>query len=106
MTEIILVRHGETNWNVTEVFRGRIDVDLNETGLKQAKLQSGYLAGINIDAIYSSPLKRALKTAEVIAGRKKLEVKIAPGLIDFDFGTWQGLSRQEVMNKYKAIYAE
>ena len=106
MTEIILVRHGETDWNVAEVFRGRIDVELNETGLKQAELLAGYLSSVRIDAVYSSPLKRALRTAEVIADRKKLEVNIAPGLVDFDFGNWQGLSHQEVINKYKALYGE
>jgi len=106
MTEIILVRHGETAWNVAEVFRGRIDVELNETGLKQAELLAGYLSSVRIDAVYSSPLKRALRTAEVIADRKKLGVKIAPGLVDFDFGNWQGLSHQEVRDKYKELYAE
>ncbi len=106
MTEIILVRHGETDWNAAEVFRGRIDVGLNETGLEQAELLGGYLAGIKIDAVYSSQLKRALRTAEVIADRRKFEVKIAPGLVDFDFGNWQGLSRREVMNKYQVLYAE
>ncbi|MFC1954961.1 histidine phosphatase family protein, partial [Chloroflexota bacterium] len=106
MAEIILVRHGETDWNVAEVFRGRIDVELNETGLKQAELLAGYLASIKIDAVYSSPLKRALRTAEITADRKKLEVKIDSGLVDFDFGSWQGLSHQEVRDKYQALYAE
>ena len=106
MAEIILVRHGETDWNVVEVFRGRIDVELNEAGLKQAELLAGYLASIKIDAVYSSPLKRALRTAEVIADRKKLEAKITHGLVDFDFGSWQGLSHQEVRDKYQALYAE
>ena len=106
MTEIILVRHGETDWNVAEVFRGRIDVELNETGLKQAELLAGYLGSVEIDTVYSSPLKRALKTAEVIADRKKLEVSVIPGLVDFDFGNWQGLSHQEVRDKYKELYAE
>ena len=106
MTEIILVRHGETDWNVAEVFRGRNDVELNETGLKQAELLAGYLGSVEIDTVYSSPLKRALKTAEVVANRKKLEVNVAPGLVDFDFGNWQGLSHQEVRDKYKELYAE
>jgi len=56
MTEIILARHGETDWNVEEVFRGRIDVGLNETGIKQAELLTEYLSDLKIDAIYSSPL--------------------------------------------------
>jgi alpha-ribazole phosphatase len=105
MTEIILVRHGETEWNVAEIFRGRIDIDLNETGVRQAELLAEYLSKIKIDAIYSSPLKRASKTAEVIARNHKLDVAIASELIDFDFGKWQGLSHQEVKNKYKELYA-
>jgi broad specificity phosphatase PhoE len=106
MTEIILVRHGETEWNVQQVFRGRIDIELNETGLRQAKLLAEYLSGVNIDAVYSSPLRRALKTAEVIASPHKLEVKIAPGLIDCDFGKWQGLPHQEVKHRYKELYLQ
>ncbi len=105
MTEIILARHGETEWNVAEIFRGRIDVGLNETGVKQAELLAEYLSNLKIEAVYSSPLKRALKTAEMIASRNKLEVNIAPGLIDCDFGEWQGLSNQEVQAKYKELYA-
>jgi broad specificity phosphatase PhoE len=105
MTEIILARHGETEWNVKEVFRGRIDIELNETGIKQAELLAEYLSEHKIDAIYSSPLKRAVKTAGIIAGYHKLDVEIAPGLIDFDYGKWQGLPHQEVKDKYKELYA-
>ncbi|MFC1902763.1 histidine phosphatase family protein [Chloroflexota bacterium] len=106
MTEIILARHGETEWNVAEVFRGRIDVELNDTGIKQAELLAKYLRDSKIEAIYSSPLKRALKTAEIIAGYHKLDIEIAPGLIDFNYGEWQGLSHQEVKEKYKELYLE
>jgi broad specificity phosphatase PhoE len=106
MTEIILVRHGETEWNLKEIFRGRIDIELNETGIKQAELLAEYLSDIRIDAIYSSPLRRALKTAEMVASYHKLDVEIAPGLIDFNYGKWQGLSHQEVKDKYKELYAE
>jgi broad specificity phosphatase PhoE len=106
MAEIILVRHGETKWNVEEVFRGRIDVELNQTGIKQAELLAEYLSKRKIDAIYSSPLKRAVKTAEIIAGYHRLDVKVASGLIDFDCGDWHGLLRQEVQDKYKELYAQ
>ncbi|MFC1905149.1 histidine phosphatase family protein [Chloroflexota bacterium] len=61
------MRHGETEWNIEEIFRGRIDIKLNETGVKQADLLAKYLSDVKIEAIYSSPLKRALKTAETIA---------------------------------------
>jgi alpha-ribazole phosphatase len=104
MTEFHLVRHGETEWNVGEVFRGRIDIELNETGVKQAELLAQYLSKTKIEAIYSSPLKRALRTAEIIACPHNLEVNIDPGLIDFDYGQWQGLSHQEVKDKYKELY--
>ncbi len=106
MTEIILARHGETKWNVEEVFRGRIDIELNETGIKQAELLAEYLSAVKIEAIHSSPLKRALSTAEPIASRHKLDVQITSGLIDLDFGKWQGLTTKEVENKYKELYAE
>jgi len=106
MTEIILVRHGETEWNVAEVFRGRIDIELNQTGIKQAELLAEYLSKRRIDAIYSSPLRRAVKTAEVITGYHKLDIEIAPELIDMDFGKWQGLPHQEVKDKYKELYTE
>jgi broad specificity phosphatase PhoE len=105
MTEIILARHGETEWNVAEVFRGQIDIDLNETGVKQAELLSGYLSTSAIAAVYSSPLKRALKTAEIIAQPHKIKVDVEPDLIDFNFGKWQGLSHQEVKEKYRDLYA-
>ena len=101
-----MVRHGETEWNVAEIFRGRIDIELNETGIKQAALLAEYLGDLKINAIYSSPLKRALKTAEIITGYHKLDVEIAPGLIDFNYGKWQGLPHQEVKDKYKELYAE
>ena len=104
MTEIILARHGETKWNVEEVFRGRTDIELNQTGIKQAELLAEYLSKRKIGAVYSSPLKRAVKTAEVTAGYHGIEIKVAPGLIDFDCGDWHGLLRQEVQDKYKGLY--
>ena len=106
MTEIILARHGETRWNVEEIFRGRSDVELNETGIKQAELLAEHLSDSKIDAVYSSPLKRASKTAETIAGYHKLDAEIALDIIDFDYGKWQGLPLQEVKDKYRELYSE
>jgi broad specificity phosphatase PhoE len=106
MVEIILARHGETAWNVEEVFRGQIDLELNQTGIRQAELLAEYLSGQKIEAVYSSPLKRALKTAEAVARRHQLEVAVSPGLIDGDFGQWQGLSLREVKEKYSQLYQQ
>jgi len=106
MVEIILARHGDTEWNVAEVFRGRIDVELNETGVKQAELLAEYLGNLKIEAVYSSPLKRAVRTAEMIASYHQLDVEISPGLIDFNYGEWQGLPHREVKDKCKELYAQ
>ncbi len=106
MLEIILARHGETDWNKGEVFRGRVDVDLNETGLRQAELLGEYLIAEKIDLVYASPLKRAVKTAEAIAGFQKIEVNIVENLIDFDYGEWQGLTLDEVKDKYPELYRD
>ncbi|MBI4296176.1 MAG: histidine phosphatase family protein [Chloroflexi bacterium] len=104
--EIILARHGETEWNVKEVFRGRIDVELNDTGRKQAELLAGYLSKTSVEAVYSSPLKRALDTAGAIARKQGLSVIVTPGLIDLDFGEWQGILLEEVSARYPALFQE
>jgi broad specificity phosphatase PhoE len=106
MSELILARHGETEWNVEEVFRGQIDIELNQNGIKQAELLAEHLSGQAIEAVYSSPLKRALKTAEAIARRHKLKIETSPGLNDCDFGQWQGLSLREVKDKYRKLYEQ
>ncbi|MFH1650759.1 MAG: histidine phosphatase family protein [Chloroflexota bacterium] len=104
MPELILVRHAETTWNVGEVFRGRLDVALNDTGHRQADRLADYLAGEDISAIFASPLSRALETARPLAERCGLAVKIEPRLIDLDFGEWQGLDREEVMARFPEMY--
>lgn len=106
MTTIMLIRHGNTDWNVEEIFRGRADVELNEVGVKQAQLLAQYLEAVPIEAVYSSPLKRALKTAEIVAAPHHVDASPTEELIDFDYGEWQGLSRDTIKEKYNALYAE
>jgi len=101
MTRIILVRHGETEWNRVEHFRGRADVPLNENGLAQAKATAKRVAAEwRPIAIYSSPLARAVKTAEAVALHFGLSVKVHPGLIDIDYGQWQGLTPAEAKERW------
>jgi len=106
MTTIMLIRHGDTDWNVGEIFRGHADIELNETGIQQAQLLAKHLKGAPIEAVYSSPLRRALKTAEIIAGSRNINVTPSHELIDFDYGQWQGMSRDTVRQKYKSLYDE
>ena len=104
MTRIILVRHGETEYNAREVFRGTIDVPLNEVGRRQAELLGAHFADMPLDAIYSSPLKRALETADSVAKRHKIEIIRADGLTDLNYGEWEGLTRDEVQERYGPLH--
>jgi broad specificity phosphatase PhoE len=104
MTQIIVARHGETEWNASEIFRGRRDIGLNDTGIKQAELLGNYLTDLRIEAIYSSPLKRALDTARSVAKHHSLNVNVNPGLLDFNYGAWEGLTHQAVKDKYRELY--
>jgi broad specificity phosphatase PhoE len=96
MTSIYLVRHGQTAWNKEEIFRGRTDVPLDETGLKQAELAAEYFKGMEIHGIYSSPLARAWQTAEKIAQFHSLRVQALEGIIDLSFGNWEGHPHEEI----------
>lgn len=101
MTLIILVRHGQTEWNRIERFRGRADIPLNETGLAQADAAGQRVASAwQPTAVYSSPLSRAVKTAEAIAGHFNLPVQVHPGLADINYGEWQGLSPEEARQRW------
>jgi broad specificity phosphatase PhoE len=96
MGRVILVRHGETAWNREEVFRGRTDVELSELGRDQARLLAEALCGGPIEAVYSSPLSRAVDTARPLADTCTLEVNMDERLTDMSFGEWEGRPRTEV----------
>ncbi len=104
MTDIILARHGETAWNAERIFRGRVDVGLDQTGVKEAELLAEHLKHCPVTTVYSSPLKRAFATADAIVRHHATEVKISPQLIDMDFGCWQGKSLKEVERSNSALY--
>jgi broad specificity phosphatase PhoE len=97
MTRVILIRHGETDWNATGRWQGRAPVPLNEVGMEQAQRLGRYLAahGPHIDVLYSSDLKRAMQTAAAIAAPQGLTVIPELGLREIDLGDWQGLTRAE-----------
>jgi len=104
MARIILVRHGETDWNKREVFRGQIDVLLNQNGLNQAQAVGNALKGQKLNAIYSSPLSRAVQTANEIAKFHNLDVNLEDGYLDLNYGQWQGVSHEEVKTRYPELY--
>jgi len=106
MTDIYLVRHGQTEWNTQLIFRGRKDIPLNERGHKQARAIAGALKDRNIDAIYTSPLSRAVETAQPVATLFDLEVVPVQGFIDINYGEWEGVSYDEVKKRYTDQYAQ
>src|SRR4030043_1885738 len=106
MTSVYLVRHGQTAWNKEEIFRGRTDVPLDETGLKQAELAGEYFKGMEIHAIYSSPLSRAWQTAQKIAQFHDLKVQPLDGIIDMSFGNWEGRPHQEIRESDSKTYRQ
>lgn len=102
--ELILVRHGETDWNAGGVFRGHEDVRLNATGIAQADATAEALKDRVFEAIYSSPLKRSLVTARRIALPHEIEVRVKDGFLDIDYGVWQGLRESTVKEKHPLAY--
>ena len=106
MTSIYLVRHGQTAWNKEEIFRGRTDIPLDETGLKQAELVGQYFKGMEIQAIYSSSLSRAWQTAQKVAQFHDLKVQPLQGIIDMSFGNWEGRPHQEIRESDKETYRQ
>jgi broad specificity phosphatase PhoE len=100
VTEILLARHGETDWNRESRFQGHADPPLNELGRRQAAELAGALAGEQLAAVYSSPLRRALETAEIVAAPHGLTAIPVEGLREVDVGSWQGLTRDEVEERF------
>jgi broad specificity phosphatase PhoE len=97
---LILVRHGETDTNKAGLALGRADVELNEHGRWQAQRLTVSLKDEPIAAIYSSPLKRALATAEPIASSHGLAVQVDEGLIEMDIGETEGLTFRQLGERY------
>ena len=89
-----------------ERFRGRADLALTEVGVKQAQATAERIARWQVSAVYSSPLRRALETAHPVAKRFGLEVEKLPGVIDIDYGEWQGLSLEEAGARDSILYAK
>jgi len=104
MTRIYLVRHGQTEWNRGLRFRGRADIPLDENGRKQASAIANALRGKGISAIYSSPLRRSVETARPAAAVFHLKIVTLQGLIDINYGEWEGLAYDEVRQRYADLY--
>jgi broad specificity phosphatase PhoE len=100
VTTILLVRHGETDWNAGRRLQGHTDRPLNDIGREQAGALARELADEHLDAVYSSDLSRAHETARAVADAHGLEVHALPELRERHFGTWEGLTDEEIERRF------
>jgi probable phosphoglycerate mutase len=105
VTQLLLWRHGETEWNAAERVQGHTDVELSEVGLAQATRTAARLAAIGPDLLVSSDLRRARATADALAALTGLDVTLDPRLRERYYGQWQGLPLTEVKRRWPAEYA-
>ncbi len=105
-TTLVVLRHGQTDLNASGRFQGQADIPLNAVGIAQAEAARRRLAGVTFDAVYSSPLSRALDTARLI--RPDADIATDPRLMEIDVGSWSGRTWDEVkaeMPDYERHYA-
>jgi alpha-ribazole phosphatase len=100
MTRLILVRHGETDWNAARRYQGQTDVPLNDTGRRQATALADGLKAQDLSAIYSSDLQRARQTAQAIAAHRGLPIRDDPRLREISFGDWEGLTYAQIQARW------
>ena len=105
MLHLILVRHGESEWNAQRRYQGQANVPLSGLGKRQAELVAERLAGQKIDAVYASDLIRAWETASAIAEKSGLNVLPEPRLRELKFGVLEGLTFEEAQAQYPQMIA-
>jgi broad specificity phosphatase PhoE len=105
VTTILLARHGESDWNREVRWQGHADRPLTERGRLQAAALADRLADIDLDAVYSSDLRRARETAAMVAERKDVPLQTLPELREVDVGSWSGLTRDEARERFPDGYA-
>ena len=106
VTRIILVRHGETDYNKSVRYQGWIDIPLNETGIRQAEVLAESLKDVPIDVFISSPLQRAYLTTQKVAQLHGMGIEYTdPRLREIDFGDWSGKYAADLKKNYPEQFA-
>ncbi|MCS6880829.1 MAG: histidine phosphatase family protein [Oscillochloridaceae bacterium] len=103
---LILVRHGETPWNVTLQYQGHANVPLNERGREQARRAAARLRPLEVRALYASDIARAWETAEIIGAAIGQTPVPMPELREIDVGQWEGLTPEELYRRFPDHMAE
>ena len=105
-TQLYLIRHGQTDWNVRAMLQGRTDIPLNDTGRQQAMEARQRLAGVHFDAVYSSPLQRAMDTASLVTGWPKERISPDRRLIEIAFGPYEGKDPHALGPGFAAFFTD
>lgn len=100
MTRLLLIRHGQTEWNKSGRYQGQSDVALSEEGLAQAGCLASHFPTDRLDAVYASDLRRAVVTAQIVADKFGLIVQKEPSFRELCFGDWEGLTYQEITARW------
>jgi phosphoserine phosphatase len=106
MTTVLLVRHGATEWNETKRAQGQADIPLSAGGRAQASAIAREVAGLDVAAVYSSDLQRALDTARAIADEHDVEVVADPDWREVDQGEWTGLKTSEIKDRWPELWGQ
>jgi broad specificity phosphatase PhoE len=106
LATLLLVRHGETEWNATHRWQGFTGPPLNRSGVKQAEDLAANLAAAPVAAVYSSDSIRAVQTAEIVARPHGLDVRTDVRLREVNFGEWEGLTREQINARYAGAFRQ
>lgn len=103
-SRIILIRHGQTDWNIQMRYQGSKDIPLNNTGIAQARLLARRMKNEAVNKVYSSGMKRANEFGKIVFG--SVEIEHVPGLREISFGIFEGMTYDEIMKAHPDIYSE
>lgn len=104
MTRLLLIRHGETEWNVIGRYQGQADPPLNARGLAQARALANELQNVGLEVLYTSPLRRAQQTAQILSEELEVPLFAEPRLMEIHQGEWQERLRSEIEAHYPDLF--
>lgn len=101
---LVLIRHGETDWNVEGRYQGQEDPPLNEAGITQSHHLANELNNVGLEVLFSSPLKRSLQTAKIISDHLNIPLILEPRFMEIHQGKWQKHLRSEIEDRYPDLF--
>ena len=101
MTRLFLIRHGDTvDEETKKVYKGRTDIPLSRTGILRIHGAAAFLSAFTLDRIYTSTLSRSIDSGRIVAASQGIDIEVAPAFDEVDFGVWEGLSFEEIRERY------